>query len=440
MPVAQHSQTTKNKIKKSIKETRARHANMRCITRVVKIDATYLRTHHKQHEKLARVFLEAKWFKNHILANDMIYSDKPYLLKHVNVKLPNDTYDERNMHVLSSHMKQSVIAGMKDDIKGLHTLKCNGHKVGALKPCNEVRAIKLKQHGNTYTVDVQHNRIRVQNIGWLRVRGLEQLPAHSEFSSAVLVHKADGYYIHITVYYKDAPQRTYIQGTHVGIDMGLKTSITLSNGEKFNMYVEEPDRLRRLRKKLSRQTKGSNNYVKTLHEIRKIEQHLTNTKNDIANKFVSDLSHFEHVYFQDEMLSAWKRKTCYVRAGRKIQYGVLGRIKARLRTKQWATMIGKHHATTQTCICGAKNKHQLDERVYFCSQCGYRDDRDVHAAKNMVSFTASDKRYVIQPPQGLGIAPVEHGTSAIHFNFIEGAMDGKCNVKKQETGQSLVDQ
>ena len=438
MSIEQHSQETKDRIKKAIKETRKRRSTMHCATYIVKVDPTFLKKNPTLDEKITRLFLEAKWFKNHVLSHNLIFSDKPHSLKKAEVVMKDKSIETRDLKTLGSHMKQSIVSSMKDDIKGLSVLKKNGHKVGRLKPCKEVSSIGLKEHGNTYRVDVKNNRVHVQKVGWLRVNGLKQLPETVDFSTACLVHKSDGYYIHITAYSAKDTERVFVKDAYVGIDMGLKTSITLSDGEKFDFYVEEPDRLKKLRRKLSRQHKGSNNYVKTLNEIKKIEQHLTNKKKDMAYKLVSDLSHFEHVFFQDEMISSWRRKTCYVKGGKKIQYGILGRVKSLLKEKDWATMIGKHHATTQTCVCGAKNKHQLDERIYFCSHCGYSDDRDIHAAKNMVRFATHDVRYKIDSPQGLGIAPVEETTSAIHFNVIDIDQNSKWFLMKQETNSPSV--
>ena len=433
MSIAQHSQETKDRIKQAIKKTRKRRSTMHCAAYIVKINPTFLKKNPTCNEKLDRLFLEAKWFKNHILSHDLIFSDKPHSLKKADVVLKDKSVETRDLAILGSHMKQSVVSSMKDDIKGLSVLKKNGHKVGRLKFCKEVSSIGLKEYENTYRVDRENNRVHIQKVGWLRVDGLKQIPEDVDFSSAQLVCKADGYYVHITAYSAFGKERVFIKDTYVGIDMGLKTSITLSDGEKFDFYVEEPDRLKKLRRKLSRQNKGSHNYVKTLAEIKKIEQHLTNKKKDMAYKLVSDLSHFEHVFFQDEMISSWKRRTCYVKGGKKIQYGILGRVKSLLKEKDWATMIGKHHATTQTCVCGAKNKHQLDKRIYFCSHCGYSDDRDVHAAKNMVRFAVGDVRYKINPPQGLGVAPVEKITSAPSFNVIDIDCSSKWFSMKQET-------
>ena len=42
---------------------------------------------------------------------------------------------------------------------------------------------------------------------------------------------------------------------------------------------------------------------------------------------------------------------------------------------------------SQTCPeCSHQESKTLDERVHYCTQCGYTDDRDVTAAKVMLSW------------------------------------------------------
>lgn len=428
----QHSQATKDKIKASLQATRDRHKTMNCRTYELKIVENKLSQSKK--ETLERFFLEAKWMKNHIIASDITHATP--LMKTAKVKLPDGSYDERELKTLGSHMRQSILSGIKSDLKSLKETKNKGRKVGALKFCKEVKSLDLKEYGNTYKLDRTTQKAKIQKLGWVRVRGFENIPENVEFANAKLLKKPDGYYIKITTYQdkKTTPEREYVAGSVIGIDFGLSTSITTSEGDKLELYVEEPDRLKRLKKKRSRQVKGSNNYKKTCDLIKKEYQYLDNKKQDLAYKIVSDLSHYEHVFFQDEMISNWKKRDGYVRGGKKIQKGILGRVKALLRTKEWATMLSRGDATTQTCVCGAKNKHQLDERIYFCSQCGYSDDRDIHAAKNMIRFGLSDNRY--NTPQGLGITPAEDVTPTLHFNYLKGS--ASYNPLKQETNSSSM--
>lgn len=172
--------------------------------------------------------------------------------------------------------------------------------------------------------------------------------------------------------------------------MGISTHLTLSDGTKINAMFEETDHLRRLRRKLARQTKGSANYRKTLSSIRRESAKISRRKDDAANKIVHEILKNEHVYMQDEQLSSWRRKKGFIKGSKCVHSSVLGRVKTRLACHPRVTVLNKWEATTATCVCGAKTKHSPDQRVFVCPQCGYTADRDIHAAQNMI-------RLAIQP-------------------------------------------
>ena len=54
----------------------------------------------------------------------------------------------------------------------------------------------------------------------------------------------------------------------------MSNTLTLSNGEKYNISIEESERLKKLQVKLARQIKGSNNRYKTIKKLRKEYNHI----------------------------------------------------------------------------------------------------------------------------------------------------------------------
>ena len=208
-----------------------------------------------------------------------------------------------------------------------------------------------------------------------------------EFANAKLIQKPSGYYINITTYSEKQPQSS-IEKEVLGVDMGIKDQLIFSNGVKVNFYLEESEQLKGLMRKLARQIKGSNQYKQTLHRIKKIFEHQNNKKNDVVNKLDSVLSKNYIVCFQDELLRQWKRRKSKRRFsfGRKIQHGILGRVKGKLKNNPSNVMLESSVPTTQTCPkCGCLTKHSLDKRSYHCSHCGFENpDRDVHSANMMV--------------------------------------------------------
>ena len=270
-------------------------------------------------------------------------------------------------------------------IKSLATRKKNGGKVGALKYISDYPSLNLKQYGNTYKI-YSYNKMKIQGISKkITVNGLDQfidIPK-IEVANAKILNKPDGYYIAITTYQNidDLTKKEYI-GEEIGIDFGIKSNITLSNGETFNCSIGETKRLKRLQRKMTRQQKGSNNRYKTRRLIRKEYQKIDNKKCDFANKLVHKLLSYKNVYMQDENLKGWHSGWF----GKQIQHSTMGTIKHKLLMSNQVHVLDRYAPTTKYCpICGnIKDDISLSDRVYHCDKCGYESDRDIHSANNMI--------------------------------------------------------
>lgn len=431
----------KNKsIAETQKKTRARRASQLCRVYDLKVAAN--RLNRAQAEALKMVFVEAKWIHNAAIAYpDGVAAYVPGAT--VSVRNKDKEFEERPFRFLGSQMKQSVVTGLKSSIKALAAAKDKGCKVGALGFTSRVASLDLKQYGNTYKfkADAPH-RVKVQNIpGWLTVHGTGQFTDEHEFANAKLVQRADGYHLLVTTYIAKTSPRVvaaandFAPGTMLGVDMGVKTHLTLSDGTKVDALFGETDRLKRLQRKLSRQTKGSNNWVRTKNLIRKEYEKISRRKDDCANKLVHEILRNEKVFIQDENISSWKMRDGYVRGGRRIHSSILGRVKAKLVAHERVTVIDRYTATTQTCLCGRKTRHTLEQRTYVCQFCAFTDDRDVHAAKNMIRFGLMLDRVI--PVDRRECTRVETYTrceAGMDFSFIP----GEQGSMKHEASRSLV--
>ena len=375
------------------KATRAKRATQICRVYDLKIVANKLSS--AQCEALKMVFVEAKWIRNAALG----HPDGPmaYTLGSTVTVLTKDRIpQERPFRFLGSQMKQSTLNQVRNDLKALAAAKNRGRKVGRLGFCTEVTSLDLKQHGITYRFDAKKpTRVKIQNIpGRLRIRGQDQFTEDHEFANAKLVSRPDGYHLLVTTYIAKSSDtalrsNTFQPGTRVGMDMGVKTHLTLSDGTKIDALFGETGRLKALQRKLSRQTKRSNGYARTIGLIRQEHQKITRRREDCANKIVHELLGNQRVFIQDENISSWKMRSGYIRGGRRIHGSVLGRVKAKLVDHERVTVLPRHAATTATCVCGRKTKTPLDHRTFTCRFCGYAADRDIHAAGNMIRMGES---------------------------------------------------
>lgn len=120
-------------------------------------------------------------------------------------------------------------------------------KHGNLQFKSELTCIPLKQYGQTYSFK-SFNKVKIQGIsGRVLVRTGNQLQIADELANANLVKKADGYYLNVTCFInKENFKKIQTNGKEIGIDFGIKTSITTSEGEKLDVSIQESDRLKTL--------------------------------------------------------------------------------------------------------------------------------------------------------------------------------------------------
>lgn len=371
---------SKNKnIGLSMKATRAKRLNQICRVYTVKIDESRLSKTQKEHLKM--LFVEAKWIYNFVLSQDNPFDVS--IGKSIIRKNKDFEDEEVKLRYIGSQMKQSVLTQIHNQIKTLAKLKAKGNKIGQLRYKKDFYSLDLKQYNTTYKF--YGNKVKIQNIkGKLKVNGLTQFDDNIEFANAKLLNTPNGYYIAITTFAnKDSLKEKEHKNERIGVDFGCSTSFTLSNGNKLNCSVQESDRLKRLQRKLAKQKKGSERRRKTIYLIRKEYQHLTNKKNDLANKIVAELSSYKQVIIQDEQLNQWKIKHV-----NKVHHSILGRVKAKLKAKDNCIVLNKYYPTSKLCTkCGSYNDNlKLTDRTFVCPICGYRYDRDIHAANNMIWF------------------------------------------------------
>lgn len=361
--------------------------------------------------------MEAKWLWNECIASGDPFSYRPR--KNVLVKTKNGAMDEREYRTLGSQMKQSLVKTIRSNIKALATLKKQGRKVGAVGFTGEVKSLGLPQPETTYRIRGQ--KAKIQNIpGRVRVRGVRQFEGWEQ-AKAVLTSEADGWHLHVTCYMdkeeyrkrREAKRLAPVKDTIIGLDMGVKTAITCSDGTEYDVMVEETDRLKREQRKLDRKKKGSNNRRRNRIRIRRVYTKQRNRLDDAANKIAAELLRNETIFMQDEQVGVWQR-----RYGRKIQHSILGRVKSRLfRHTGQVVALSKWEPTTQLCpICGEKTRIPLRQRIYKCADCGYTAPRDAKAAQTMVWLGQS--KYSDKIPLGRGeYKPVENASGSYADNL-----------------------
>ena len=409
--------------KAAIKATRLATASRRQnqIYKVFECKIVEKRLNKTQKEELEKLFVEGKWFYNHVLSihhsGISLRSINSTMIKEVEHFTKEKEKISSKLEVIGSQMKQALISRMISNEMTIKTLVKKGlQKHGSLKFKSKLNCIPLKQYGTTYSFK-SFNKVKIQGIsGRILLRTGNQLQIADELANANLISKPDGYYLKVTAFInKENWKEAKKNGKEIGLDFGIKTSITTSEGEKLDVSVEESERLKTLQRELFRRVKGSNNRHKTIKLIQREYQKLSNKKQDKANKIVHQLKQYDRIYMQDEQLSKWQKNGF----GKKVQHSCLGLVKAKLKDLPQTVVLDKWIPTTKLCPkCGRKNSISLDQRIFVC-ECGYQEDRDIHSAKNMIEIAKACFKNGLVPMEHREITLMEFKASSLNAGSIQ---------------------
>lgn len=179
----------------------------------------------------------------------------------------------------------------------------------------------------------------------------------------------------------------------VGIDLGLKDFLVLSNGTKIknHRFLKHYERQLKLHQKhLSRKTYKSNRYERQRLKVAKIHEKITNSRMDLIHKTTSSLiSDFDKIYLEDLNVKGMMKNHRLAKSIGDVSWGKFIDVltyKAEWNNKE-IIHIDRFFPSSKTCHkCGyIHNGLTLKEREWTCKECGEVLDRDVNAAINILN-------------------------------------------------------
>jgi putative transposase len=243
---------------------------------------------------------------------------------------------------------------------------------------------------------VDGSRIRIPNLGWVRMR--ETLRLTGKIMSATVSRVADRWFVSITV---DTPDdlplpKAENQGA-VGVDLGVSALATLSTGETITgpkAHKALLCRLQRLSRGLSRKVKGSENRKKAKVKLSRLHARIGNIRKDALHQLTTDLTRrFHTIGIEDLNVKGMVKNRRLSRAvsdmgffefRRQLDYKAAQRGGVVVVADRW-------YPSSKTCSgCGHKLQAlRLSVREWACPECGAIHDRDVNAAINLKNLAVS---------------------------------------------------
>ena len=178
----------------------------------------------------------------------------------------------------------------------------------------------------------------------------------------------------------------------IGIDLGIKDFLVLSNGSKIknHRFLKHHERQLKLHQQhLSRKTKGSSRYEKERIKVAKIHEKITNSRMDLIHKITLNLvKDFDKIYLEDLNVKGMMKNHKLAKAISDVSWGKF--IDTLTYKAEWNDKeiihIDRFFPSSKTCSsCGwINNTLTLKDREWIC-KCGEVHDRDINAAINILN-------------------------------------------------------
>jgi putative transposase len=248
----------------------------------------------------------------------------------------------------------------------------------------------------------QFEKIKVPKVGDIKIVYHRKIPENAEIKTLSVVKDGGKWFACFSINLPDRSEPKPSPNHAVGIDLGLDSFVFASDGfcitaPKF--LRNRAKDLKRLQRKLSRTPKRTAAYQKVLKALQKAYYRIRCLRNQFFYHLAHQLlSSSDCIVHEELSIPRMVRRSSSSDFGEKRRqrglsksiydagWGYFVSILQNVAQKMGKLVIGvKPHYTSQTCSeCGSIVPKSLSTRTHHCKECGYKADRDLNAAINIL--------------------------------------------------------
>lgn len=250
-----------------------------------------------------------------------------------------------------------------------------------------------------FDVAVEGNSVIIPTIGKIKCRGLSKRIGIHPILSATIIVSPDGYCEFRVLIDVDEDFYPAPIVDKVGIDFGIRTVLTLSNGMKFTISKKIKKLYSKMdyyQQKCNSAQRLSNNYWKWYRKLQRTMRKLHNCLNGYAQM----ISHIITTIYGEVLIEKLSMKHLLKQSEGSAKYLMRSGLPTCYRWLQYMCMkrgrlfsiVDANYPSTKLCShCGYKNDKIKGVHIHkwVCPVCGIRHDRDINAAINILHYNPS---------------------------------------------------
>ena len=240
---------------------------------------------------------------------------------------------------------------------------------------------------NNDKFSVEGHTLTVPKLG--KVTMTEALRFSGKILRAVISEQAGWWFVSITVEMEHTPPAH--RGGTVGIDLGIKTLATTSEGEVFKNqrhYRQSLGRIKGISRGLSRKKEGSQNWWKNARKLAQAHYRVGCQRQDSLHKLTTSISRTYALIGLEDLHT--KGMLANHHLAQAVSDASFFEVKRQLLYKSeqhggYVQLVDRWYPSSKTCsACGWVDEDlNLSDRVFLCEACGLSVDRDFNASLNI---------------------------------------------------------
>jgi len=286
---------------------------------------------------------------------------------------------------LFSQVGQELVDRLVDALHKKISMKRKGEKGGfpRFKSFDRMKSLHYPQYG--FSLD---KKLKVTPFGEISIK------RHREIKGRIktLTLKREASRKWFAVFSVDTPKEIPKQnnGEAVGIDLGLMTFATLSDGEVIRNprhFRKYEDRLAFIQRKLSKKKKRSTNRKRAKVRVAKLYEKVADTRRDFLHKTTTDLVNIYSFLAMEKLASQQMAEQHYGKFINDAGWNMFANMLAyKAEGAGCKVVFVDPKNTSKMCSrCGnIRNDLTLWDRTYTCPRCGLSTDRDLNSAVNIL--------------------------------------------------------
>jgi len=236
--------------------------------------------------------------------------------------------------------------------------------------------------------ELQDNAVKLSKIGL--VRAIVHRRIDGKIKNCTLRRQNGKWFACFAIEVESVPLEA--NGEAVGIDVGLNSFATLSNGEQVEnprFYRKDEAALAKAQRRMSKFEKGTSERRKARKVVARIHERIRNRRHNFVHQEARTIiNRFEVIVVEKLNVKGMAKNHGLAKSICDASWTMFRAGLSNKAENAGRKLVAVSPAyTSQDCSgCGLRAKKKLSERWHFCPVCGTSLDRDENAARNILSL------------------------------------------------------